>query len=205
MGSLCSPPRKTLTLEPGASHAPTFSKKTTHLLCPSRQGPKAEKALEWGIPVVDMIWLGSLVVSTTNSPMTEEGVSPLPLRSEGGEEEVVRSEPTLEPVLQRALFYLLPSILRLKPSKQPLPKILEGRSRTHTKRSHLPTTVFCLSSSSTRTTSWRVLHPRRTGPLSQSQPYARMRRVAHWTSPRRRRMLRTGNRCRLRGRHRRWC
>ena len=110
-------PREVMTLEPGASHAPTFSKKTTHLLCPSRQGPKAEKALEWGIPVVDMIWLDSLLMRTTNSPMTEDGANSLPPRSEDGEGGVVEPEPAPEPVLQRALFSFSPSFLQIKPSK----------------------------------------------------------------------------------------
>jgi len=95
-------PRRLLTLETGASHAPTFSKKTTHLLCPSRQGPKAEKALEWGIPVVDMIWLDSLLTTTSNSPMTEDGSNLIPPRSEDGEGGVVKPGPAPEPVLQCA-------------------------------------------------------------------------------------------------------
>ncbi|KAJ3786508.1 hypothetical protein GGU10DRAFT_310805 [Lentinula aff. detonsa] len=34
-----------------------FSKRATHLLCPSAEGLKFEKAREWGIPVVGMAWL----------------------------------------------------------------------------------------------------------------------------------------------------
>ncbi|KAL1740622.1 hypothetical protein HDZ31DRAFT_67757 [Schizophyllum fasciatum] len=41
----------------GITHAPTFTRRTTHLLCPSRTGKKFEKAPEWGIQVVDMEWL----------------------------------------------------------------------------------------------------------------------------------------------------
>lgn len=37
-----------------------FSKRTTHLLCPSALGPKCAKALEWGIPVVGMSWLADM-------------------------------------------------------------------------------------------------------------------------------------------------
>lgn len=97
---------KMLMLETGASHAPTFSKKTTHLLCPSRQGPKAEKALEWGIPVVDMVWLDGLLMSATTSPTTEDGVNPLSPRNQGGEGGVTEPEPTPEPVLRRTPFHL---------------------------------------------------------------------------------------------------
>ncbi|KAF9650190.1 hypothetical protein BDM02DRAFT_3259867 [Thelephora ganbajun] len=82
----------------GASHAPTFSKKTTHLLCPSRQGPKAEKALKWGIPIVDMAWLESLLVSTINSPMAGHDVNPLPSLCENNEGVEPTSAP--KPVLQ---------------------------------------------------------------------------------------------------------
>ncbi|KAL1758586.1 hypothetical protein FB107DRAFT_271789 [Schizophyllum commune] len=41
----------------GITHAPTFTRRTTHLLCPSREGKKYEKAPEWGIEVVGMEWL----------------------------------------------------------------------------------------------------------------------------------------------------
>lgn len=41
----------------GITHAPTFTRRTTHLLCPSREGKKFEKAPEWGIDVVGMDWL----------------------------------------------------------------------------------------------------------------------------------------------------
>ncbi|KAF9790343.1 hypothetical protein BJ322DRAFT_1035700 [Thelephora terrestris] len=81
----------------GASHAPTFSKKTTHLLCPSRQGPKAEKAVEWGISIVDTSWLGSLLVSTTDSPVTEDRVNLLPPLCEGREELVEEIDPVPNP------------------------------------------------------------------------------------------------------------
>ena len=41
----------------GIVHAPTFSRASTHLLCPSKQGAKFDKALEWGTPVIDLTWL----------------------------------------------------------------------------------------------------------------------------------------------------
>ncbi|EIW57947.1 uncharacterized protein TRAVEDRAFT_72858 [Trametes versicolor FP-101664 SS1] len=44
----------------GIHHAPNFSRRTTHLLCPSGEGAKAEKAREWGTPVVDMAWLAEM-------------------------------------------------------------------------------------------------------------------------------------------------
>ena len=39
------------------THAPTFSRSTTHLLCPAATGAKYARAREWGTPVVDMRWL----------------------------------------------------------------------------------------------------------------------------------------------------
>ena len=103
--------QETLKLEVGASHAPTFSKKTTHLLCPSRQGPKAEKAVEWGIPIVDTSWLESLLVSTTNSPVVEGGVNLLPplCKDRGGGAGQIDTTP--EPVLKRVLLCLSASFL----------------------------------------------------------------------------------------------
>ncbi|KAH7884859.1 hypothetical protein F5I97DRAFT_1892879 [Phlebopus sp. FC_14] len=41
----------------GITLAPTFSRRSTHLLCPSGTGAKYDKALEWRIPVVSMGWL----------------------------------------------------------------------------------------------------------------------------------------------------
>ncbi|KAF8920607.1 hypothetical protein CPB85DRAFT_1272057 [Mucidula mucida] len=41
----------------GLSLAPVFSRKATHLLCPSGTGQKYDKAQEWKIPVVNMGWL----------------------------------------------------------------------------------------------------------------------------------------------------
>lgn len=44
----------------GITLAPNFSKRTTHLLCPSGTGPKFTKACEWGKPVVKMSWLAAV-------------------------------------------------------------------------------------------------------------------------------------------------
>ncbi|CAL1715793.1 unnamed protein product [Somion occarium] len=47
----------------GLTIAPNFSRRSTHLLCPSRSGAKFEKAQEWGIPVVGMEWLEEMIHS----------------------------------------------------------------------------------------------------------------------------------------------
>jgi DNA replication regulator DPB11 len=47
------------TLE-GMTHAPTFNRATTHLLCPSATGAKYARACAWGTPVVDMHWLSHI-------------------------------------------------------------------------------------------------------------------------------------------------
>ncbi|KAF9223241.1 hypothetical protein BS17DRAFT_833222 [Gyrodon lividus] len=41
----------------GVTLAPTFSRRSTHLLCPCGTGAKFDKALEWRIPVVSVAWL----------------------------------------------------------------------------------------------------------------------------------------------------
>ncbi|EIW83796.1 hypothetical protein CONPUDRAFT_119192 [Coniophora puteana RWD-64-598 SS2] len=41
----------------GISLGQTFSRRTTHLVCPSANGAKYDKALEWNIPVVNLSWL----------------------------------------------------------------------------------------------------------------------------------------------------
>ncbi|TFK21460.1 hypothetical protein FA15DRAFT_672523 [Coprinopsis marcescibilis] len=45
----------------GITLVPQFSRKTTHLLCPSGTGLKFDKAGEWGIPVVSNGWLEAIV------------------------------------------------------------------------------------------------------------------------------------------------
>ena len=47
----------------GINLAPTFSRRATHLLCPSGTGLKFEKACEWGIPVVNVHWLVKMAES----------------------------------------------------------------------------------------------------------------------------------------------
>ena len=41
----------------GITLAQNFSRRSTHLLCPTGNGAKFDKALEWRIPVVSMEWL----------------------------------------------------------------------------------------------------------------------------------------------------
>ncbi|KAG6810576.1 hypothetical protein H0H92_011276 [Tricholoma furcatifolium] len=48
-----------------------FSKKSTQLLCPSATGPKFDKALEWGTPVVTMQWLIEIATTGTVPPASE--------------------------------------------------------------------------------------------------------------------------------------
>ena len=109
-------PWEPLTFETGASHVPTFPRNTTHLLCLSGQGPKSEKAAEWGILAVDMIWLDSLLVTTSNSPMTEDGANPIPPRSKDREGGIVKPGLVPEPVLQ-CTFFSSPFFLWLNLSK----------------------------------------------------------------------------------------
>ena len=47
----------------GINLASTFSRRATHLLCPSGTGLKFEKACQWGIPVVNTHWLDKMAES----------------------------------------------------------------------------------------------------------------------------------------------
>jgi DNA replication regulator DPB11 len=47
----------------GINLAPTFSRRATHLLCPSGTGLKFERACQWGIPVVNVHWLVKMAES----------------------------------------------------------------------------------------------------------------------------------------------
>ncbi|KAG6900650.1 hypothetical protein C0993_006754 [Termitomyces sp. T159_Od127] len=49
----------------------SFSKKSTHLLCPSGTGLKFDKALEWGIPVVTVQWLAHIATTGVIPPISE--------------------------------------------------------------------------------------------------------------------------------------
>lgn len=44
----------------GITFTPDFSRRSTHLLCPSATGPKYDKAVEWQKPVVDLKWLAEM-------------------------------------------------------------------------------------------------------------------------------------------------
>ncbi len=43
------------------THAPTFNRAATHLLCPTATGAKYARARAWGTPVVEMRWLSHIV------------------------------------------------------------------------------------------------------------------------------------------------
>lgn len=52
--------------------SPAFSMQCTHLICPSREGVKYQKAKEWGIPVVDFEWLTGLARTATDPDVYNE-------------------------------------------------------------------------------------------------------------------------------------
>ncbi|KAH9930122.1 uncharacterized protein B0H18DRAFT_162219 [Fomitopsis serialis] len=63
----------------GATISPNFSRHSTHLLCPSRTGAKAEKAIEWGVPIVDMAWLAALANTGSIPPAQHDAdIAPEP-------------------------------------------------------------------------------------------------------------------------------
>lgn len=49
----------------GITPSGTFSRHSTHLLCPSGTGLKFEKAREWEVPVVNVQWLATMASSGT--------------------------------------------------------------------------------------------------------------------------------------------
>ncbi|KAJ4496321.1 hypothetical protein C8J55DRAFT_484199 [Lentinula edodes] len=64
-----------------------FSKRATHLLCPSAEGLKFEKAQEWGVPVVNMTWLEEMKRSGV-VPAVHEHLVPSKPRPIGKSEEI---------------------------------------------------------------------------------------------------------------------
>jgi hypothetical protein len=62
----------------GANLAQNFSRRSTHLLCPSHIGAKHEKAKEWDIPVIDTSWLAEILKMGAIPPSIIEGDSPPP-------------------------------------------------------------------------------------------------------------------------------
>ncbi|KAF9459055.1 hypothetical protein BDZ94DRAFT_1300839 [Collybia nuda] len=59
----------------GINLAPFFSRRSTHLLCPSGTGDKFTKACEWNIPVVTMEWLNVMARNGTIPVVTEHLVT----------------------------------------------------------------------------------------------------------------------------------
>lgn len=55
----------------GINHAKSFSRRSTHLLCPSGTGLKFEKAKEWGIPAIDFGWLNTMATSGMIPPVED--------------------------------------------------------------------------------------------------------------------------------------
>ncbi|KAJ3888782.1 hypothetical protein GG344DRAFT_52945 [Lentinula edodes] len=64
-----------------------FSKRATHLLCPSAEGLKFEKAQEWGVPVVNMTWLEEMKRSGV-VPAVHEHLVPSKPRPIGKSDEI---------------------------------------------------------------------------------------------------------------------
>ena len=82
----------------GITLAPTFSRHSTHLLCPSRQGAKAEKAVEWGVPIVDMAWLEAIARTGSIPPVQSSGES---AQEPGSEQEPPLAEGDAQPGVDR--------------------------------------------------------------------------------------------------------
>lgn len=59
----------------GITLAPVFTRRSTHLLCPSGTGQKFDKAHEWDIPVVGLQWLSTITTSGVIPPVNDFIVS----------------------------------------------------------------------------------------------------------------------------------
>ena len=59
----------------GITLAPVFTRRSTHLLCPSGTGQKFDKAHEWDIPVVGLSWLSAVTTSGLIPPVDDFIVS----------------------------------------------------------------------------------------------------------------------------------
>ena len=82
----------------GITHASTFSRACTHLLCPSRQGVKFDKAGEWGVPVVDMSWLENIVQTGVIPQQEQQAAKPLAREGKGkGKKKTSDQETGLKP------------------------------------------------------------------------------------------------------------
>lgn len=71
----------------GITLAPTFTRRSTILLCPSGTGLKYEKAQEWGVPVVGMEWLKEMATSgripEVEKHVVDVSAKPPPAEKEG--------------------------------------------------------------------------------------------------------------------------
>jgi len=54
----------------GANYTGYFTQAHTHLICKTPEGKKYEKALEWGIPIVNARWLGDMLQAGQAFPYT---------------------------------------------------------------------------------------------------------------------------------------
>ena len=59
----------------GITLAPVFTRRSTHLLCPSGPDQKFNKAHEWDIPVVSLSWLSAVMTSGLIPPVGDFIVS----------------------------------------------------------------------------------------------------------------------------------
>ncbi|KAF8190003.1 hypothetical protein K438DRAFT_1971489 [Mycena galopus ATCC 62051] len=125
----------------GITLAPAFSRNATHLLCPSGTGAKYERALQWGVPVVDMRWLAAVartgivpavhafLVSPTEPDAAPEAHPHLADDSvEGGKLEKVEETVQSSSHARAALLTVPSSQLRRGMSVSP-PKIPEHRTK----------------------------------------------------------------------------
>ncbi|KAI0256238.1 hypothetical protein BJV78DRAFT_448279 [Lactifluus subvellereus] len=106
----------------GMTHAPTFSRSTTHLLCPAATGAKYARARVWGTPVVDIRWL--LHIARTGA-LPPPGVSRVPDSHVPNAETTNPANPTKSPDLAQE-WWAVASPRHSPPAPAPPPEATQS-------------------------------------------------------------------------------
>ncbi|KAJ7301135.1 hypothetical protein DFH08DRAFT_907203 [Mycena albidolilacea] len=114
----------------GITLASAFSRRTTHLLCPSGTGAKYAHALQWGVPVVDMKWLAAMARTGIVPAVHAFLVSPAEAETDAAPEpQTQEAEDPLQPSIPaRVASLAVPSQPRRGMSVSP-PKIPDHRTK----------------------------------------------------------------------------
>ncbi|KAJ7802410.1 hypothetical protein B0H14DRAFT_2892247 [Mycena olivaceomarginata] len=118
----------------GITLASAFSRRTTHLLCPSGTGAKYAHALQWGVPVVDMKWLAAMARTGTVPAVHAFLVSPAEAETDAAPEPQTQKA---EDALQSSAPARIPDH-RTKALEESIVSLLGKRSATQEEESEVP-------------------------------------------------------------------